>query len=504
MFLGMDIGTGGTRAVLVNEQGQLVASASAEHAPFRVAHPGWAEQDPVDWWRAAQEAIRTVLADVSKTHPGTKVDALALTGQMHGAVMLDQDGNVLRPSLIWCDTRTQPQCDWLHAQLGHGDGEARIASGRAKLIELTANPALPNFTLTKLLWVREHEPEIFARIAHVLCPKDYVRYRLTGTYAMDVQEASGTLLLDVAHRRWSKEVARVAGIPESWLPELFESPEICAKISPEAAALTGLAAGTPVAAGAGDQGAGAVGMGILDPGSVSATIGTSGVVFAATAAPTRDPLGRLHTFCHAVPGRWHVMGVTQAAGLSLRWLRETLAPEQTYDDLTSSAAAIPAGSDGLLWTPYLLGERTPHLDGTATAAFVGITATTTLAHFTRAVLEGVAYSLKDTFTLFSELGIPVKGVRLGGGGARGPLWREIQANIYAYPCERLTAEEGGAFGAALMAGVGVGHWPDLEAACAAAITVAETIEPKPVAVQRYADGYAGYRRIYPALKGIRG
>ena len=490
----MDVGTGGTRAVLVNEQGQLVASASCEHEPFRTPHPGWAEQDPEDWWRAALVAIREVLAAV----PGVRVDAAGLTGQMHGAVMLDKDGKVLRPSLIWCDQRTGPQCDWLHAQFGEGE------AGRKKLIELTANPALPNFTLTKLLWVKEHEPEIFSRIAHMLCPKDYVRYRLTGTYAMDVQEASGTLLLDVAHRRWSKEVARVAGIPESWLPELFESPEICAKISAEAAALTGLTAGTPVAAGAGDQGAGAVGMGILEPGSVSATIGTSGVVFAATAAPTRDPLGRLHTFCHAVPGRWHVMGVTQSAGLSLRWLRETLAPEATYDDLTAAASKIAPGSDGLLWTPYLLGERTPHLDSTATAAFVGITATTTRAHFIRAVLEGVAYSLKDTFTLFAELGIPVKGVRLGGGGARGPLWRAIQANIYGYACERLTAEEGGAFGAALMAGVGAGEWPDLEAACSAGITVAETIEPQAATVQRYAEGYAGYRRVYPALKGIHG
>jgi xylulokinase len=490
----MDVGTGGTRAVLVNEQGRLVASASCEHEPFRTTHPGWAEQDPEDWWRAAQQAIREVLVAV----PGVRVDAAGLTGQMHGAVMLDKDGKVLRPSLIWCDQRTGPQCDWLHAQFGEGE------AGRKKLIELTANPALPNFTLTKLLWVKDHEPEIFSRIAHMLCPKDYVRYRLTGTYAMDVQEASGTLLLDVAHRRWSKEVARVAGIPESWLPELYESPEICAKISAEAAGLTGLTAGTPVAAGAGDQGAGAVGMGILEPGSVSATIGTSGVVFAATAAPTRDPLGRLHTFCHAVPGRWHVMGVTQSAGLSLRWLRETLAPDQTYDDLTAQAAKIPAGSDGLLWTPYLLGERTPHLDSTATAAFVGITATTTRAHFTRAVLEGVAYSLKDTFTLFAELAIPVKGVRLGGGGARGPLWRSIQANIYGYACARLTAEEGGAFGAALMAGVGAGGWPDLEAACAAGITVAETIEPQAATVQRYAEGYAGYRRVYPALKGIHG
>jgi xylulokinase len=488
MFLGIDIGTGGTRAVLVNLQGELLAAASAEHAPFRSPQPGWAEQDPEDWWRAAQQAIGEVVRA-----SGAGVDAVGLTGQMHGAVMLDAQGRVLRPSLIWCDQRTDAECEWLHREIG-----------RERLIELTANPALPNFTLTKLLWVRNHEPEIFARIAHVLCPKDYVRYRLTGTYAMDVQEASGTLLLDVAHRCWSSEVARAAGIPEAWLPRLFESPEVCARISDSAAAATGLTAGTPVVAGAGDQGAGAVGMGILEPGSVSATIGTSGVVFAATAAPTRDPLGRLHTFCHAVPGRWHVMGVTQAAGLSLRWLRDTIAPGVDYAALTALAADVPAGSDGLLWTPYLLGERTPHLDSQARAAFVGLTASHTRGHLVRAVLEGVAYSLKDTFTLFAELGIPVKGVRLGGGGARSPLWREIQAAIYGYPCDVLAAEEGAAFGAALLAGVGAGGWPNLEGACGVAIESAQQIEPDAASARRYAEGYKAYRRVYPALTGIRG
>ena len=489
MLLGLDIGTGGTRAVLVNNGGKVVGSAAVEHVPFRSLHPGWAEQDPEDWWRAAQAAIREALTAAGSP----AVEAVGLTGQMHGAVMLDAAGEVLRPSLIWCDQRTDEECDWLHATIG-----------RERLIELTANPALPNFTLTKLLWVRKHEPEVFARIAHVLCPKDYVRYRLTRTYAMDVQEASGTLLLDVAHRRWSSEVARIAGIPESWLPELFESPEVCAKIAEESAGTTGLAAGTPVVAGAGDQGAGAVGMGILAPGSVSATIGTSGVVFAATAAPTRDPLGRLHTFCHAVPGRWHVMGVTQAAGLSLRWLRDTIAPGVEYDTLTAAAAQVPAGSDGLLWTPYLLGERTPHLDSTARAAFVGLTAGHTRGHLVRSVLEGVAYSLKDTFTLFAELEIPVKGVRLGGGGARGPLWREIQAAVYGHTVDVLVAEEGGAFGAALLAGVGASVWPDLEAACGAAIKVAQQIEPDARSTERYAEGYQAYRKIYPALKGIRG
>ena len=305
-------------------------------------------------------------------------------------------------------------------------------------------------------------------------------------------------------RRWSSEVAQVAGIPEAWLPQLFESPEVCAQISAGAATATGLVAGTPVVAGAGDQGAGAVGMGILEPGSVSATIGTSGVVFAATAAPTRDALGRLHTFCHAVPGRWHVMGVTQAAGLSLSWLRDTIAPGADYHTLTAEAAKVPPGSDGLLWTPYLLGERTPHLDSQARAAFVGLTAGHTRGHLVRAVLEGVAYSLKDTFTLFAELGIPVKGVRLGGGGARAPLWREIQASIYGYTSDILVAEEGAAFGAALLAGVGAGGWPDLDAACAAAIEVAQQIEPDSATVQRYAEGYKGYRKVYPALKGIHG
>ncbi|MBX6358832.1 xylulokinase [Pseudacidobacterium ailaaui] len=490
-FLGIDVGTGGTRAVLVDEQGKVIASGVSEHAPFRSPHPGWAEQDPEDWWRAAQEAVRTALSTSGLA--GHAVAAVGLTGQMHGAVLLDQEGRVLRPSLIWCDQRTGPQCDWLHQQIG-----------RQRLIELTCNPALPNFTLTKLLWVRDHEPEVYRKIAHVLCPKDYVRYRLTGTYAIDVQEASGTLLLDVTHRRWSEEVARASGVETSWLPQLFESPEVCAHISEEAATRTGLLAGTPVVAGAGDQGAGAVGMGILQPGSVSATIGTSGVVFAATAAPTKDPEGRLHTFCHAVPGRWHVMGVTQAAGLSLRWLRDIIAPGASYDALTAEAEKTQPGSDGLLWAPYLLGERTPHLDSHATALFYGITATHTRGHLVRAVLEGVAYSLKDTLTLFAELGIPVKGIRLGGGGARGQLWRSIQASTYGLPCDVLEAEEGAAFGAALLAGTGAGAWQDTDAACAAAIRVAEQIAPDPEAAKIYADGYEVYRRLYPAIRSIRG
>lgn len=487
MFLGIDVGTGGTRALLIHRLGGVVASSSSEHAGIRSEHIGWAEQDPEDWWRAAREAIAGAVAASEVT--GSEIEAVGLTGQMHGCVMLDANGAVLRPALIWCDQRTQPQCDWLTGKIGF-----------ERLIELTCNPALPNFTLTKLLWVREHEPEIFARIAHVLCPKDYVRYRMTGEFAMDMQEASGTLLLDVTNRRWSTDVAEAAGIPMEWLPRLFEGPEICARISAAGADATGLAAGTPVAAGAGDQGAGAVGMGILTPGSVSATIGTSGVVFAATDSPTKDRLGRLHTFCHAAPGRWHVMGVTNGAGLSLRYFRDTFATSSSYDELSARAAKAPAGADGLLWAPYLFGERTPHLDPDARAAFIGITASHSQGHFVRAVLEGVALSLRDTFTLFHELGVPVKAIRLGGGGARGPLWRQIQADVYGQAVELLEAEEGGAFGAALLAGTGVGAWDSVEAACAATVRVSETIEPENAAVMN--ESYKRYRRIYPALREI--
>ncbi len=489
MFLGIDVGTGGTRAILIDRKGAVLASCSALHAPIHSEHIGWAEQDPNDWWRAAQEAIGGVLQQANTAGHRSTVEAVGLTGQMHGCVMLDKDANVLRPALIWADQRTQPQCDWLTETVGY-----------SRLIELVANPALPNFTLTKLLWVREHQPEIFAKIAHVLCPKDYVRFKMTGEFAIDMQEASGTLLLDVANRRWSEELAGIAGIPLSWLPKLYEGPEICARIDAAGASATGLAENTPVAAGAGDQGAGAVGMGILSPGSVSATIGTSGVVFASTDTPTHDPKGRLHTFCHAAPGLWHVMGVTNGAGLSFRWLKDTFMPLNSYDDLTVLAADVPPGSDGLLWAPYLFGERTPYLDPSARAAFVGITASTTRAHFVRAVLEGVAFSLKDTFTLFAELGIPVESIRLGGGGARGPLWRQIQADVYNHPVDLLEAEEGGAFGAALLAGTGVGAWPSVEAACTATIRVAETIPPRNADVM--ARHYDHYRKLYPALKQV--
>jgi xylulokinase len=410
--------------------------------------------------------------------------------------MLDEQGSVVRPALIWCDVRTEKQCRDLTAKIG-----------RERLIQLTCNPALANFTLTKLLWVCENEPENWKRVRSVMLPKDYVRFRLTGERATDMADASGTLLLDVAHRRWSREMLQAAEIDERFLPSLHESPDVCGRICGDGAEATGLRVGTPVVAGAGDQAAGATGMGIVAAGTVSATIGTSGVVFAATDRPALDPRGRVHTFCHAIPGRWHVMGVTQAAGLSLRWFRDTFATNssgarESYDQLTAEAAKIPAGSDGLLWTPYLMGERTPHLDSNARGALVGLTASHTRAHVVRAILEGVAFSLRDTFTLFREMNVPVTTIRLGGGGARSPLWRQIQADVYGHAVEIVEAEEGAAYGAAILAGVGAGVWSSVDAACAAVVRVASCVNPQPAAITTLNASYSAFRRIYPATREI--
>lgn len=421
---------------------------------------------------------------------------MGFSGQMHGAVMLDEKDRVVRPALIWCDVRTEEQC----AQLNQKIGAQRI-------IELTCNPALPNFTLTKFLWVQQYEPDNWKQVRSVMLPKDYVRFRLTGERAIDMADASGTLMLDVAHRRWSKEMLAAAEIDERLLPQLFESPDVCGQVSSEGASATGLKAGTPVVAGAGDQAAGATGMGIVLPGAVSATIGTSGVVFAATDRPALDPKGRLHTFCHAIPGRWHVMGVTQAAGLSLRWFRDQFGAGQDdgrdpYDRLSDEAAHIAPGCDGLLWTPYLMGERTPHLDGKARAALVGLTASHTRAHIVRAILEGVAFSLRDTFTIFAGMNVPVRSIRLGGGGARSSLWRQIQADVYGHEVEIVEAEEGAAYGAAILAGVGAKHWATVDAACQAVVRVAQRVSVKAEAAAVMNANYTAFQRVYPATKAI--
>src|ERR1700688_3746705 len=497
-FLGIDVGTGGTRALVIDEGGHVIASATEEHRPFASPQIGWAEQDPRDWWRACGVAVHKALAQGRLR--GDQISCVGLSGQMHGAVLLDEQARVVRPALIWCDVRTEKQSRDLTAQIG-----------AARLIELTCNPALTNFTLTKCLWVRENEPANWSRVRSLMLPKDYVRFELTGERATDLADASGTLLLDVAHRRWSKEILGLVEMDESLLPALYESPEICGQISGDGAAATGLQTGTPVVAGAGDQAAGAIGMGVALPGTVSATIGTSGVVLAATDAPALDPGGRLHTFCHAIPGRWMVMGVTQAAGLSLRWFRDQFGAatngnsdsgSHSYDRLTAEAAKAPPGSDGLLWAPYLMGERTPYLDPTARGMLVGLTASHTRAHVIRAILEGVAFSLRDTFTIFRELGVPVKSIRLSGGGARSPLWQQIQADIYGMRVDLIAAEEGAAYGAALLAGVGAGVWRSVETACETSVRVARQVEPIGKNVDLMNKAYAVYRRMYPAMKSI--
>jgi xylulokinase len=496
-LLGIDVGTGGTRALVIDEKGRVVASATAEHAPFASPQTGWAEQEPSDWWRATTEAVRKALSTAEVN--ADEISCVGFSGQMHGAVLLDEAQEVLRPALIWCDQRTDAQGKAITSKVG-----------ASRLIELTANPALTNFTITKLLWVRECEPKLWSRFRYFLLPKDYIRLRLTGDRATDVADASGTLLLDVSNRRWSDPMLDMLEINKSCVPKLFESPEITGRVSAEGSAATGLREGTPVVAGAGDQAAGAVGMGIVRPGAVSATIGTSGVVFAATANPALDKQGRVHTFCHAIPNRWHVMGVTQAAGLSLRWFRDRfglgdVAPSNDrdpYDYLCEEASGAPPGSDGVLWAPYLMGERTPHLDPQARAALVGLAASHTRAHALRAILEGVAFSLRDTFTIFAEMDVPVETIRLGGGGARGKLWRQIQADIYGREVEILAAEEGAAYGAALLAGVGAGTWSSVDEACERTVRVAARVQPDATAAALLNRRYSAYRALYPALRNV--
>lgn len=482
--------------------GKVVASGTGEHQPFASPQPGWAEQDPRDWWRACSNAVKAALQ--SSQVRADEIACVGFSGQMHGAVLLDAAGEVVRPAIIWCDQRTEKQSRELSEKFGTG-----------RLIQLTCNPPLTNFTLTKLLWVRENEAEAWSRVRHIMLPKDYVRFRLTGERAIDQADASGTLLLDVAKRSWSAEILSGTGIDKDFLPALYESSEICGRLNAEGAAATGLKLGTPVVAGAGDQAAGAVGMGVVRAGVVSSTIGTSGVVFAATDRPALDPQGRLHTFCHAIPGRWHVMGVTQSAGLSLRWFRDTFGvasdgavatasngARDPYEFLSEEAASAPAGAAGLLWAPYLMGERTPHVDPNARGALVGINPSHRRAHILRAILEGVAFSLKDSFSIFDEMKVPVTKIRLGGGGARSPLWRQIQADVYAHEVEIVEAEEGAAYGAAILAAVGVRHFASVDEACDAVVRVASRVPPSSVSALLQ-NNYATFRRLYPAIRSLQ-
>lgn len=487
VFLGIDVSTTGAKALIINAAGQVLGSATTEY-PLSTPRPLWSEQDPADWWAGAQASIRGALAQGGIG--GEAVAAVGLTGQMHGLVLLDEAGQVLRPAILWNDQRTGAQCEEMTRRVG-----------KERLLQITGNPALTGFTAPKILWVREHEPDVYARAAHVLLPKDYIRYRLSGTYATDRAGAAGTSLLDLYTRDWSDEVLAALDIPRGWLPPTHEGPQVTGGVSREAAQATGLAAGTPIVGGGGDQAAQAVGVGAVVPGVVAVTLGTSGVVFASTSGPFVEKEGRLHAFCHAVPNTWHLMGVMLSAAGSLRWYRDTFAPGTDYDTLLAPAAGVPAGAEGLLFLPYLTGERTPHPDPLARGAFVGLTVRHGQGHLVRAVLEGVALGLRDSMELMRGAGLgEITQVRVSGGGARSSLWRQILADVLGSPLVTVNTTEGAAYGAALLAGVGAGQWESVPEACAATVHVVDEAQPAAAGVKAYDTLYPLYRSLYPALK----
>jgi len=496
-LLGIDVATTGTKALLIDERGKVVASATKEY-PLYMPRPLWSEQDPADWWKGTVASIRELL-ESSAVDPAAII-GLGLTGQMHGLVLLDGRGQVLRPAILWNDQRTGPQCQSINERVGF-----------KRLLEWTGNPALPGFTAPKILWVREHEPAIYAQVAHILLPKDYVRYRLSGELATDMADASGTLLLEVKRRDWSKEMLEALEIPADWLPLCHEGPQVTGVITPAASEETGLRAGTPIVGGGGDQAAQAVGVGAINPAIAALTLGTSGVVFASTVEPVVEEKGRLHAFCHAVPHRWHLMGVMLSAGGSLRWFRDALGKEEmgeaskkrvdAYEILLKGAEAIPPGSEGLLFLPYLIGERTPHADPLARGAFVGLTLRHSKAHLVKAVLEGVTYGLRDSLELLRKTGVSeLEQVRLSGGGARSPLWRQILADILGIELVTVNVTEGAAYGAALLAAVGAGIYTSVEEACETTVRILEHTSPLEEHKPLYDHYYAIYRSLYGALK----
>jgi xylulokinase len=487
-LMGIDVGTTSTRAVLIDEKGNLVASEATEY-PLHTPQPGWAEQNPEDWWQATINSVRQVIAKAG-IRP-EEIAGLGLSGQMHGSVFLDANNQVIRPAILWCDQRTAAQCDWITETVG-----------RDAIVRITCNPVLTGFTAPKIIWLRDNEPDNFARVRKVLLPKDYIRFRLTGTFATEVSDASGTSLLDVPNRRWSEELMQALGLPMDWLPEVYESPEVSARISRDGAEATGLAEGTPVVGGGGDQAAGAVGNGIVEPGIVSSTIGTSGVVFAYAEEPFTDPELRTHTFCHAVPGKWHVMGVVLSAGGSLRWLRDALG-YTGYEQINKEAAEAPAGCEGLIFLPYLTGERTPYPDPYARGVFFGLSLRHDKRHMIRAVMEGAAYAHRDSFEILDAMGVPISHVRISGGGARSPLWRQIMADVTGREHVTINVDEGPAYGVALLAGVGTGIYPDVPSACHTAIRVEQRILPDEKRHAMYTEFYKQvYRPLYPALKSL--
>jgi xylulokinase len=484
-LIGLDIGTTGARAVAIDLDGSVRAVASEEY-PLSTPRPGWTEQDPEHWW----DASKRVLSQVASQLPEPPL-ALGLTGQMHGSVFLDEADHVIRPALLWSDQRTASQCRTITERIG-----------AERLIQITGNPAITGFQAPKILWLRENEPAAYTRVRRVLLPKDYVRLRLTGEYATDASDASGTLLLDLQHRAWSDEVLQKLEISRGWLPQVYEGPEVTGKITTGVAADTGLPAGLVVAAGGGDNAASAVGNGIVREGLVSSSIGTSGVLFADSESPRIEPRGRLHAFCHAVPGRYHLMGVALSAGGSFRWWRDVAGAGLDYDGMASLAAKAPPGSEGLVFLPYLSGERTPHLDPRARGAFVGLTLRHSQSHLTRAVMEGVTYSLGDCLDLMAGLGVPIDEVRATGGGARSPLWRQLQADVFGLPVHRASIEEGPAFGAALLAGVAGGAYRDVFEACSNIRLDPEVTLPDPALHRLYSRYRRAYTDVYTATAPV--
>lgn len=495
-LIGVDIGTSGTKTVLFRENGDIAASHTVEYPMYQPKN-GYAEQDPEDWWQATVQSLSAVMSKSGASKEDVK--AIGLSGQMHGLVMLDKTGGVLRNAIIWCDQRTGRECEEITSRVGAD-----------RLMEITANPALTGFTASKILWVRNNEPEIYERCRHILLPKDYIRFRLTGQFATEVSDASGMQLLDIPKRQWSDEVLEKLEIDRAMLARVYESPEVTGRLTREAACLTGLSENTVVVGGAGDNAAAAVGTGVVTDGKAFSTIGTSGVVFAHTSDIAIDREGRVHTFCSAVPGAWHVMGVTQAAGLSLKWFRDQLCREEVreaaamgvdpYYLLDKQAEGVPIGANGLLYLPYLMGERTPHLDPNARGVFFGLSAIHTKWDMLRAVMEGVSYSLTDCLSVFGEMGIRTEDMLACGGGGSSPVWRKMLADVYGCPVKTVKSKEGPALGAALLAGVGAGIYKSVPEACSAVIRVDKEVRPDEANHLLYRKVYGLYGRLYPALR----
>ena len=486
-FLGIDLGTSSVKIIVMDEEGKVIASLSKEYPVF-YPEQGWAEQNPEDWWNATKEGIKELIEN--KQIDGKTIKSIGFSGQMHGLVTLDENDNVLMPAILWCDQRTGEECAYITEIVGED-----------KLSKYTGNKALTGFTAPKILWIKKHRQEVYSKVRHILLPKDYIRFKLTGEYATDVSDASGTLLFDVENRVWSREMLDALKISEDLLPKCYESSQVTGIISKKAALETGLEEGTLVVGGGGDQAAGAVGTGTVESGIISVAMGTSGVVFASQKEYAVDSENRLHSFCHA-NDEWHVMGVMLSAASCLKWWVETVnkGDSRTFDELLNEAEKIPAGSEGLIFLPYLMGERTPYSDPYAKGCFIGLSITHTRAHMTRAILEGVAFGLKDSLELVRNLDIPINEVRVSGGGAKSKLWRQILADIFDTRIDMINSVDGPSYGAAILAAVGAGKFDSVNEACSKMIKVTESVYPNKMNIDKYEKRYQIYSSLYGKLK----